>query len=112
METSPFVVYLISLLCSLYTMYTQNITSDENDTSSEPPFDTSLLDCPITCNEVRKAVSTLKVNKSPGLDSLPPELFIDTVDLLADVMCKLFNYMFVNSKYPEKWTRQFRKRVI
>ena len=54
---------------------------------------------------VRKAVSKLKQNKSPWFDSLPHELFIDMADLLVDALCKLFNYMFVNSLYPEKWTR-------
>ncbi|MEW8545044.1 MAG: reverse transcriptase family protein [Candidatus Thiodiazotropha sp.] len=83
----------------------RNFNNGSNDhPENGRPYDTSLLDEPITCSEVIKAISKLKRNKSPGSDLLPPELFIDTADLLSDVLCKLFNYIFENNLYPDSWT--------
>ena len=83
----------------------QNLHSNVGNNGNEQHYDTSLLDAHITSDEVRKAISKLKRNKSPGLDLLPPELFIETADLLAGPLSKLFNYIFVNNMYPEIWTR-------
>ena len=85
----------------------------ENNFSSREPdgnFDdynanVESLDVPISREEVLKAVSKLKRNKSPGLDLLPPELFIDSADLLCDPICKLFNFIFSSSSYPLSWTK-------
>ena len=63
------------------------------------------LDVPISREEVLKAVSKLKRNKSPGLDLLPPELFIDSSDLLCGPICKLLNFVFSSSSYPLSWTK-------
>ena len=80
-----------------------------NDISSDDinkiHYDTSLLDSIITCAEVKKAVFKLKRNKSPGFDLLPPELFLDSFELIGDLLCKLFNYIFSNNLYPESWTK-------
>ena len=56
-------------------------------------YDTSSLDALITLAEVKKAISKLKRNKSPGCDLLPPELFLDSIDL--------FNFIFSNGVYPD-----------
>ena len=68
-------------------------------------YDTSSLDSAISLTEVIKAISKLKRNKSPGCDLLPPELFYDSIDLLGDILCKLFNVIFDNGIYPECWTK-------
>ena len=60
---------------------------------------------PISQDEVIKAISKLKRKKSPGLDLLPPELFIDAADLLCSPICTLFNHIFANNTYPESWKR-------
>ena len=83
----------------------QNFNANVNYTETEQQYDTSLLDASITRGEVQKAISKLKWNKSPGLDLLAPELFIDAAGLLADPLCKLFNFIFENNLYPESWTR-------
>lgn len=95
--------------------FTQNFVEDfvsDNlaDTDIDTPIgdrslDTSSLDAAISVSEVIKAVSHLKRNKSPGIDLLPPELFIDSVDLIGNMLCKLFNYIFSNSIYPSSWTK-------
>ena len=68
-------------------------------------YDTSVLDGIITCAEVKKAVFKLQRNKSPGFDMLPPELFLDSFELIGDMLCKLFNFIFRNNLYPECWTK-------
>ena len=57
-------------------------------TGNEQNVNTESLDLPISREEVLKAITKLKRNKSPGLDLLPPELFIDSADLLCDAICK------------------------
>ena len=83
-----------------------NLSGTDSDTHiGVRNLDTSSLDAAISVNEVIKAVSHLKRNKSPGIDLLPPELFIDSVDLIGNMLCKLFNYIFSNSIYPSSWTK-------
>ena len=79
-----------------------NISSED---TNQIHYDTSLLDSIITCTEVKKAVFKLKRNKSPGFDLLPPELFLDSFELIGDLLCTLFNYIFSNNLYPESWTK-------
>ena len=55
--------------------------------------------------EVRNAILALKRGKSGGYDKLIPDLFIDCVDLLSPILCKLFNYIFSNGIYPGGWTK-------
>ena len=83
--------------------FVENNFSEE--AASEHTSNANSLDMPISQDEVIKAISKLKRNKSPGLDLLPPELFIDAADLLCGPICTLFNHIFSNSKYPESWTR-------
>ena len=45
-------------------------------------YDTSVFGGIITHAEVEKAVFKLKRNKSPGFDMLPPELFLDSFELI------------------------------
>ena len=61
-------------------------------------YDTSSLDAVIILAEVKKAISKLKRNKSPGCD-----LFFDSIDLLGDTLCTLFNFIFSNGLYPDCW---------
>ena len=83
-------------------MINENISSGE---SNHLHYDTSLLDSIITYTEVKKAVSKLKRNKSPRYDMLPPELFLDSFDLIGDMLCELFNFIFRSNTYPESWTK-------
>ena len=62
----------------------QTFHANENFNETEQHYDTLLLDAQISCDEVRKAILKLKRKKSLGLDLLPPELFIDSADMLAE----------------------------
>lgn len=63
------------------------------------------LDCNITIDEVKNAIENLKRKKSPGIDMLLPEIFIEGNDTLSPYLCKLFNYMYDNSVYPDCWVK-------
>lgn len=63
------------------------------------------LDSLFTKDEVIKAISELKRGKSRGIDCLIPEMFIECKILLAPMLCRLFNPMFVSCIYPESWTK-------
>jgi hypothetical protein len=57
-----------------------------------------------TVEEVLQAISELKRRKGAGIDCLIPEMFIECNDILAPLLCKLFNHMYINCIYPESWT--------
>ena len=81
------------------------LNDNDSEVNNQVHYDTSQLDGIITCAEVKKAVFKLKRNKSPGYDLLPPELFLDSFDLIGDMLCKLFNFIFSNNLYPDSWTK-------
>lgn len=87
--------------------YLENNIFSSNDSNvyTEQNITSTSLDSHITREEVLTAISKLKRNKSPGLDLLPPELFIDSADLLCDSLCKLFNHIFSSNCYPLSWTK-------
>ena len=76
------------------TFVENNFSGNSGATASVDIETSDSLDLPISREEVIKAISKLKRNKSAGSDSLPPELFIDAADLLCDPMCKIFNHIF------------------
>ena len=87
--------------------FIENNFSQNNGNGANSESNTSMesLDSPLTNAEVMKAFLKLKRNKSPGLDLLPPELFIDSSDLLCEPICKLLNCIFQSNTYPLSWTK-------
>jgi hypothetical protein len=55
--------------------------------------------------EVEKAIYCLKCGKSGGIDMLIAEIFKECNTILSPVLCKLYDYMFVNGIYPESWPK-------
>ena len=80
-------------------LYPRMIYDDLNQANVEA------LDCKFEIGEVILAIKSLKKGKSSGVDLLNPEIFIEGSDILAPILCRLFNYMFDNSVYPESWTK-------
>lgn len=79
----------------------------ENDLSQEG-FNQNLveeLDINFNENEVLSAIKSLKRGKSSGIDMLNSEIFMEGREILAPILCRLFNFMFDNSIYPESWTK-------
>lgn len=61
------------------------------------------LDMPITNEEVSKAISKLKYNKSPGLDNLSNNMLKSGQTMLVPSIVKLFNASFSSGCYPKQW---------
>ena len=65
------------------TFVENNLSGNSEATESVDIENTDSLDLPISRDEVIKAISKLKRNKSAGSDLLPPELFIDAADCVT-----------------------------
>ena len=81
-------------------------TKETNDTRTH--YDTNihndLLDCPFSLDELKSVISSLKSGKSPGLDGLSTEIFKCSFEILAPVLIKLFNIIFLTGQYPVQWS--------
>jgi exonuclease III len=56
-----------------------------------------------TLNDVKQAISTLKLGKSPGFDGIMPEMIYYAGNHLADIMMKLFNLCLVHGYVPDSF---------
>lgn len=79
----------------------ENFVNNNDDTFTE----VDILDEDISLNELYKAISLLKCNKSGGNDKLIPEIFIHCKEILSPVLCKLFNYIYASGVYPSSWSK-------
>ena len=70
---------------------------------SEPFF--SDLDFSITCDEVLRAVKSLKKNKAVGIDCVSNEMIVSSTDTMLKVYQKLFNAILNLTHYPHMWKR-------
>jgi len=61
------------------------------------------LDTDFDIDEIRCAILSLKRGKSGGTDLICPEMFIDCAELISPLLCKLFNFMYLNCIYPNSW---------
>ena len=55
-------------------------------------------------DELRKVISSLKSNKSPGIDGLTAEIFKSSFDILSPVLLRLFNTVSSSGCYPSQWS--------
>ena len=81
-----------------------SITSNAADKSNIIRTTAEQLDCEIQLSEVLKSVRALKLNKSPGIDLLTAEMFVNASNLLSPILCKLFNYIYDSGCYPQNWS--------
>ena len=62
------------------------------------------LDNPITIDEIKNAIKSLKCGKAFGNDCILNEYFIECADILAMHLCDLFNGILNSGFYPTSWT--------
>lgn len=62
------------------------------------------LDYLITVEELKAAVKKLKNKKSPGYDQIINEMIKCFHDTYPDLLLNLFNYIFVEGKFPTHWS--------
>ncbi len=75
---------------------------DNYDTSAEL-LQVNQLDKPITRDEIKKAINSLKTNKSGGSDLIINEFF-KTSDILLPELEFLFNLVLNSGFFPESWS--------
>ena len=63
------------------------------------------LDRDFSEEEIDKAINVLKCRESPGVDLLIAEIFIEAHAILSPILCKLFNFIYENSLYPDSWAK-------
>ena len=63
-----------------------------------------LLDKPISCTEILKAIQKLKLNKASGPDGMIGEFFKFSSVVIIDYLVALFNHLFDIGYYPEDWS--------
>ena len=63
----------------------------------------SILNCPITPEEIEQAVHRLKSNKSPGNDQVVNEYICSTLSIFLTFYVDFFNLIFDAGVVPEEW---------
>ena len=74
---------------------------DEN-VLNEQNFDND-LDLEFSEDELRKVISSLKNNKSAGIDSITGEILKASFEFTSPFLLLLYNRMFSSSEYPRAW---------
>jgi len=70
-----------------------------------------MLDQPIVDEEVTAAIQTLKRNKAPGVDGLPPEIFKGFNSQLISFTTALINKLLEEEAYPDAWSTSIIKPI-
>ncbi len=70
---------------------------------SQVSNDNCWTNTPIKVSEVKKAVKSLKNNKTPGDDFILNEMLKAATDILAPAITKVFNHVFTSGNYPVEW---------
>ncbi len=55
-------------------------------------MDKESLEAPLSLEELHVSLKSLQKGKSPGLDGLPPELYLEIWDLVGTLMLNSFNF--------------------
>ena len=86
------------------TGYTRDNTQETDDsTNQDNQALYEELDSPITEHEMLYLLSNAKRNKSPGIDGLLCEVFIECKDIMIPFLCNLFNVILDAGIFPENW---------
>lgn len=71
-----------------------------------------VVDAPITEAEVRAAVQSMKVGKSPGIDGFPIEYYKHNIDLLAPILTELYSKARSLEGLPETFHEAFISLIL
>ncbi len=93
--------------------FIQSYTAEPSTAENNAPADGKMgenwaliqdfLNSLITEDELSSAIKKLKKGKSPGIDGIPIDLFIDCEKSLNPLLLDLFNYVLINEDYPAEW---------
>ena len=72
------------------------------DDKPMPDLRPTVMSNPFTSDEIKKAVSKMKMNKSPGYDKIPVELIMYAPDCVYESITKIFNQIASDSDCPKE----------
>ena len=106
--------YSLRIVNDLFFSYISNNTEDCNNNEAETFCENHDFNCwndrspeldnPITIDEIKIAIKSLKCGKAFGNDCILNEYFIECADILAMHLCDLFNGILNSGFYPTSWT--------
>ncbi len=64
-------------------------------------IDKESLEAPLSLEELHVSLKSLQKGKSPGLDGLPPELYLEIWDLVGILMLNSFNFAIEHGAFIE-----------
>ena len=83
-----------------------NFQQDESNTTlNHDEVNIEELDCPFTNEELLKAISTLKRNKSSDYDGNVADFFIECKDFISPYLLTIFNKIYESGIYPDSWCK-------
>ena len=59
-------------------------------------------------HEVETELKRLKLGKAPGMDGISNEFYRYFTDYLLHPLTTLYNYIWENGVYPDKWSKDYR----
>ena len=59
----------------------------------------------ISKQEIRKAIDSVKTNKSAGYDSIQNEMLKSGIDIIVPFLNYVFQYLFNNGIFPSDWSK-------
>ena len=72
------------------------------DAEAIPDLRPTVMFNPFTSDEIKKAVSKMKMNKSPGCDEIPVELIMYAPDCVYESIAEIFNQIASDSDCPKE----------
>ena len=75
----------------------------DTDSVKLPSVYDDILNAPISKEEIKRAILKAKNNKASGNDSIPAEFYKYADGHLDESLAVLFNHIFDNGSYPDKW---------
>ena len=72
------------------------------DAEPMPNLRPTVMSNPFTSDEIKKAVSKMKMNKSPGCDKIPVKLIMYTPDCVYESIAKIFNQIASDGDCPKE----------
>ena len=73
------------------------------DSISFPTLDCSILNAPISRDEVRVSVYNARARKAPGPDEIPSEVLRN--DSCIEILFRIIRYCFDDGRVPNDWTK-------
>ena len=95
----------------IFLQYFDSLSSDQStNRTGEELLDlgsinnhTEFLDKPFTIEEIKNDFSQLNSRKSPGIDIIVPDVFIDSKDFILPNLSIVFNKIYDNGTYQDEW---------